>query len=122
MARNQQNIEINHLTTREREVFIGVARGLTSTQIAQQRGISRRVVDHCRTLIRRKLRTCAGIHRHPWYEIAEREGWLNEPEQAPTGRRQVTPRRRRRFDSTGEPIDPLVERICAKWRPYALDL
>jgi DNA-binding CsgD family transcriptional regulator len=119
MVRKEQNTTVSRLTQREREIFIGVARGLTSSQIGQQLGISRRTVDHRRTSIRQKLGTCEGTRRHRWYGIAQREGWLTDPNQAPRARK-AAPRTRQQFDAYGEPLDPMVERICAKWGLLAL--
>jgi DNA-binding CsgD family transcriptional regulator len=98
------------LTYRECEILARVACGLTSRQIGAYFHISFRTVDKYRTIIRYKT----GMRRlDEWIFVAEREGWI-----AGSGKVRIAPTTPYRIvDVSGGPLDPLSERVCAKFRP-----
>lgn len=73
-AQQRQNL-VAHLSTREREVLVQIARGATSKEIAQRLGISPRTVESHREAVGRKLgvRGVAALTR-----IAIDEGLVND--------------------------------------------
>lgn len=65
LEREQRSSALERLTSRERDVLLGVARGQTNKAIAGELGISHRTVESHRESLMRKLRinTVAGLTR-----------------------------------------------------------
>lgn len=65
LEREQRSSALERLTSRERDVLLGVARGQTNKAIASELGISHRTVESHRESLMRKLRinTVAGLTR-----------------------------------------------------------